>query len=138
MSEQPDGFDHRQYRDEVEQRWGRQAYARSNAWWESMSAEERGDWKARSHELGLAWIAAAQSGADPTGEVGQELAERHVAWLTGIPGTPAHEPGGDLTGYVLGLAEMYVADERFAASYGGVEGAAFVRAALQAYARANL
>jgi hypothetical protein len=30
---------------------------------------------------------------------------------------------------------MYVADERFAASYGGVDGAAFVRNGLVAYSR---
>jgi hypothetical protein len=30
---------------------------------------------------------------------------------------------------------MYVADERFAASYGGAEGATFVRDAMRAYAQ---
>jgi hypothetical protein len=41
-------------------------------------------------------------------------------------------------GYVIGLGEMYVADERFAANYGGEAGAAFVRDALRTYAEANL
>lgn len=45
-----------------------------------------------------------------------------------MPGTPAADPEGDLRGYVLGLAEMYVADDRFAANYGGAKGAEFVRA----------
>ena len=35
---------------------------------------------------------------------------------------------------LAGLADMYVADERFAANYGGVEGATYVRDALIAYA----
>jgi hypothetical protein len=39
---------------------------------------------------------------------------------------------------VLGLAEMYVADPRFAQNYGGPEGAAFVRDALRAYAERML
>ncbi len=33
---------------------------------------------------------------------------------------------------------MYVADERFAANYGGVDGASFVRDALTVYAEKNL
>ncbi|WP_010155471.1 MerR family transcriptional regulator, partial [Leucobacter chromiiresistens] len=49
----------------------------------------------------------------------QALAARHVAWLRGIPGTPAADPDGDVAGYVRGLGELYVADERFAANHGG-------------------
>ena len=34
-----DGFDHTQYREEVEQRWGKQAYgARSDRWWRGLEA----------------------------------------------------------------------------------------------------
>ncbi len=129
-----DGFDHTRYRDEVEQRWGKDAYARSDAWWRGMSAEDRGAWRTRMETLGRDWIAVAQDpGIAPGSAVAQELSRRHVAWLQGIPGTPAAEAGGDREGYVRGLAEMYVADERFAANYGGPEGAAFVRDALIAY-----
>lgn len=129
-----DGFDHTQYKDEVEQRWGKDAYARSNAWYRGMSDEERRNWLARAEQLGLDWIAAAEA-ADITPESpqAQDLAHRHIDWLRGIPGTPAAEPGGDLVAYVRALAEGYVADERFAANYGGVEGASFVRDALLAY-----
>ena len=67
----------------------------------------------------------------------QELARRHVAWLGGIPGTPGHG-ATPVKEYVLGLADMYVADERFAANYGGVEGATFVRDALHEYAARHL
>lgn len=129
-----DGFDHTQYKDEVEQRWGKDAYARSNAWYRGMSDEERRNWLARAEQLGLDWIAAAEA-ADITPESpqAQDLAHRHIDWLRGIPGTPAAEPGGDLVAYVRALAEGYVADERFAANYGGVEGASFVRDALLAH-----
>ncbi len=126
-----DGFDHTQYRDEVEQRWGGDAYARGDAWWRGLSADERAAWQERAAELGRDWIAAAEAGSDPASETAQQLARRHVEWLTAIPGTPAADPEGDLEGYVLGLAEMYVADERFARVYGGPEGAAFVRDALR-------
>ena len=48
------------------------------------------------------------------------------------PGTSAADPARDLTACMRGLAEMYVADVRFAANYGGVEDASFVRDALLA------
>ncbi|HEU5223326.1 MAG TPA: MerR family transcriptional regulator [Candidatus Lumbricidophila sp.] len=139
-----DGFDHTQYKDEVEQRWGNDAYASSDAWWRGMSADERAAWKAESQQLGADWIAAASDGIDPTGDRAQALAKRHVDWLRGIPGTPAapkHDiapPAEQIAAYVTGLAEMYVVDERFAASYGGVAGASFVRDALTHYAKRSL
>lgn len=129
-----DGFDHTQYREEVEQRWGADAYARSDAWWRGMSDEERADWQRRVAQLNQDWITASEAeGADPASSEAQTLARRHVDWLRSIPGTPASAPDGDVAGYVRGLADMYVADERFAANYGGSEGAAFVRDALHRY-----
>jgi DNA-binding transcriptional MerR regulator len=133
-----DGFDHTQYKDEVEERWGKDTYARSDAWWRGMGPAEQQAWKARVAGLGRDWIAAATGGVDPGSAGAQDLARRHVAWLTSIPGTPASDDGGDTRGYVLGLADMYVADPRFAANYGGEAGAAFVRDALRIYAGAHL
>lgn len=133
-----DGFDHTQYKDEVEQRWGKEAYARSDAWWRGMDAAEKAAWKARAEALGQGWIAAADSGIAPDSAEAQDLARRHVEWLTGIPGTPAAARGGDVKAYVTGLGEMYVADPRFGANYGGQAGAEFVRDALRIYADANL
>ena len=133
-----DGFDHTQYKDEVEQRWGRDAYARGDAWWRGMSEAERTAWQERTSQLARDWTAAAEAGVDPASDDAQALAQRHVEWLTGIPGTPAAVPGGDVKAYVLGLAEMYVADDRFAANYGGTAGATFVRDALTVYADARL
>ncbi|HEY9390096.1 MAG TPA: MerR family transcriptional regulator [Mycobacteriales bacterium] len=134
-----DGFDHTRYREEVEQRWGADAYARSAAWWESQSDTEKADWQRRVRELGQDWIDLARSGADPAGDQAQALAERHVAWLTSIPGTPAADGGrDDLKNYVVGLAGMYEADPRFAANYGGEQGASFVRRALEHHAETNL
>lgn len=133
-----DGFDHTQYREEVEQRWGADAYAESDRWWRGMRDDERQAWKERTAALGRDWLAAAESGVSPDSAAAQELARRHVEWLTGVPGTPAAQSGGDVKGYVIGLGEMYVADERFAANYGGEAGAAFVRDALRTFAEANL
>jgi DNA-binding transcriptional MerR regulator len=133
-----DGFDHTQYKDEVEERWGKDAYAKGDAWWRGMGAAEKQEWKSRAEKLGRDWIATAESGLAADSPEAQDLARRHVAWLTAIPGTPASESGGDVKGYVLGLGEMYVADPRFAANYGGEAGAGYVRDALRAYAEGNL
>ena len=129
-----DGFDHSQHQAEVEQRWGKDAYAKSGNWWREMGDEGRSQWQAEAAQLSAAWIAAAQDASiGHDSPAAQQLAARHVHWLRGIPGTPAAESQENLDGYVRGLAEMYVADERFAANYGGVEGAKFVRDALTAY-----
>ena len=137
-----DGFDHTRYRDEVQQRWGEKAYADSDRWWRGLSADEKSAWQQRVSDLGHDWIAAAESGAAPDSGEAQAVARRHVEWLTGIPGTPAAVPGGDVKAYVVGLGEMYVADPRFGANYatsaGGSSGAEFVRDALRVYADANL
>lgn len=131
-----DGFDHTVHREEVEERWGKSAYADSDRWWRSMSPGDRTGWLTDVAALNADWTAAAAAGTDPTSPAAQDLAVRHVAWLSGIPGTPGH--GGEPDpGYLLGLAEMYVADERFAANYGGVEGATFVRDALRAWVAAR-
>ena len=127
-----DGFDHTQYKDEVEQRWGADAYRRSDAWRRGMSDAEKQTWQADVSALGADWTAAAARGIDPASDEAQQLAARHVAWLTSIPGTPAGD-GGDVAAYVLGLGEMYVADPRFAANYGDTAGAEFVRDALATY-----
>lgn len=137
-----DGFDHTRYREEVEDRWGKKAYADSDRWWRGMTDAERADWQQRVSDLGRDWIAAAESGIDPASAEAQDVARRHVEWLTGIPGTPAAVPGGDVKAYVIGLGEMYVADPRFGANYatssGGTHGAEFVRDALRVYAEGNL
>lgn len=125
--------DHTVFRDEVEQRWGAKAYTDSDAWWRSMTDAQREAWKAESAQLLFDWQAAAAAGEEPAGEVAQALAARHVAWLSNIPGTPGYGQGGATEEYLVGLGEMYVADERFAVNYGGVTGATFVRDALVAF-----
>src|SRR5690606_9926760 len=39
-----DGFDHTQYKDEVEQRWGKDAYVRSDSCWSWLSDGDRQNW----------------------------------------------------------------------------------------------
>jgi MerR family transcriptional regulator, thiopeptide resistance regulator len=131
-----DGFDHTEYEAEVTERWGPEAYARSDAWWRGMDTDEKAAWKTRTADLARDWVAAAEAGEPADGPRARSLAERHVAWLTAVPGTPARIPG-DIDGYVRGLADMYVADPRFGRTYatsaGGSRGAEYVRDALHAY-----
>lgn len=42
-----DGFDHTVHKVEVEQRWSKEEYARSDAWWSGKSASEQAEWKSR-------------------------------------------------------------------------------------------
>jgi DNA-binding transcriptional MerR regulator len=133
-----DGFDHTQYREEVEQRWGKEADGQSDTWWRSMSAAEKGVWQQRQQALSADWQAAALRGVDPASDEAQALAQRQFDWLRGIPGTPGGGADAPPRAYFVGLAEMYVADERFAANYGGVSGAEFVRDAMLVFAERNL
>jgi DNA-binding transcriptional MerR regulator len=133
-----DGFDHTQYREEVEERWGSQAYADSDRWWRGLSDTDRRAWKDQAARLGADWRDAAACGIAPDSEEAQQLARRHAEWLGGIPGTPGSESGHPTKEYLAGLGEMYVADPRFSATYGGVEGATFVRDALAVYAERHL
>jgi DNA-binding transcriptional MerR regulator len=132
-----DGFDHTEHKEEVERRWGADTYATSDAWWRGMSDDERGAWKSTTARLATEWGAAASAGADPASDEAQELARRHVAGLGSLPGTPGHG-STPVKEYVVGLAEMYVADPRFAESYGGAQAATFVRDALHEYAARHL
>lgn len=124
-----DGFGHTQYEEEVTRKWGREAWESSDRWWRALDAPARAEWMERLRALNAAWQDAASRGIDPAGDDAQELAARHLAWLRGVPGAPA-DTDEHAAAYLRGLGEMYVADERFAANYGGVAGATFVRDAL--------
>lgn len=128
-----DGFDHTQYEAEVTERWGADAWAAGDRWWRSMTQDEQRAWQERLAELTAAWRSAAERGVAPDSAEAQALARRHADWLAGIPGTPKAPSGGPAREYLLNLGDMYVADPRFAANYGGEEGARFVRDALRAW-----
>ena len=127
-----DGFDHTQYQEEVEQRWGKDAYARSDRWWKGLGPQGQQAFKAEAKAIGDGWAAARTAGEPVDGPTAQALAQRHIAWIAA--GWGGVQPNAD---QILGLAEMYVADERFAANYGGVEGATYVHDALSSYVRTH-
>lgn len=130
-----EGFNE-QYKDEVITRWGEKSYKESNKWWTGKSEEERRTFMAEVKELNNAWAAAGRAGAQAEDETAQQLASRHIQWLRSVPGTPAAsaDPVQERM-YILGLAEMYVADERFAKNYQGY--AELVRDALKVFVDEN-
>lgn len=132
------GFDHTQYKDEVEQRWGKESYAESDKWYGSLSQTQKDDFLMASALLISDWNAAHASGAAPESDEAQALAKRQYDWLGTIPGAPRAPDDRALPDYFTGLGDMYVADDRFAKNYGGVEGATFVRDSIALYATQNL
>ncbi len=128
-----DGFDHTQYKEEVEQRWGAQAYADSDRWWRGLGAQGQQAFADEHVAIAAAWSELRAAGAPVDGPDAQALARRHHAWIAA--GWGNKPPNAD---QLAGLADMYVADERFAANYGGTEGATYVRDALTHYAITEL
>ena len=133
-----DGFDHTQYKEEVEERWGTDAYTKSDTWFSSLSPKEKSAFMKRSDELAAAWIDAANSGEAPGSAATQKVAHSHFEWLRDIPGVPGGGAGGLSKEYFIWMGQMYVDDPRFAANYGGQAGAEFVRDAMTVYAERNL
>ena len=133
-----DGVDHTEYKDEVDQRWGTDAYAKSDALYRSLSQDQKDDFMIASAELGADWAVADQDGVATDSDVAQALAQRHYDWLGSIPGTPRTHDGHPTKQYFTWMGEMYVSDKRFAKNYGGIGGATFVHDAMAVYAERNL
>jgi DNA-binding transcriptional MerR regulator len=128
-----DGFDHTAYKEEVVERWGSEAYAKGDKWWRGLSAQEKARFQAEQAAVQRDFVAASVSGAAVDSAEVLAITRRHydlivAGWQGRIPTAKQYE----------GLGAMYVADERFAANYGGPEGATFVRAAMAAYAARHL
>lgn len=128
-----DDFDHTLHRAEVEQRWGERAYADSDAWWRTLSAGERDDFRAQERHLARAWGEAFAAGVAPDSDDAQDLARMHEQWVSvGWGGRPVPPEA------LAGLGRMYVDDERFARHYGGVPTATLIRDALTIRAEAAM
>lgn len=124
-----DGFDHSQYQEEVEQRWGEQAWADGDRWWRGLSGDSKQAFAQEHVDIAAAWAAARAEGLPVDCPEVQAIAARHAAWIA--VGWQGRKPSAEA---LIGLGQMYVADERFAANYGGVEGAQYVCGGLEAYA----
>ncbi|MEV0584370.1 MerR family transcriptional regulator [Nonomuraea sp. NPDC050310] len=127
------------YKDEVIARWGERAFRVSNDWWHGKTLEQQRAWKRDAEDLVAAWVDLAKAGISPQSDKAQELAARHVRWLSRIPGTPTFDGDRERSiEMVIGVGDMYVDDPRYAGMYDDAAGAAFVQDALHAYARSGM
>lgn len=128
-----DGFDHTQYQGEVEERWGVDAYAKSDRWYRSLTAEQKAAVNQEQLDIQRNYATARAAGIAVDSDEVQAITRRQFDWTTvywnGTRPTAAQ---------FVGLGEMYVADDRFSANYGGVAGATFVRDAMAAFAEREL
>ncbi|WP_099331762.1 MerR family transcriptional regulator [Actinomyces minihominis] len=127
------GFDEAKYEDEVRERWGDNAWEGSVKRRQQMTKEELQADNQASLDINPALCRAADSGLDPAGEEFQGLVSKHHAWVMKMWG--GRVPG---SGAYRGLADMYVADQRFAATYGGQKNAEVIREAIEIWTVANL
>ena len=138
IGEMLDGFEHTQYKDEVEHRWGADSYSAGDGWWRAKSAAEKEAFADAMTALQADFGAAHRAGESTSGTVAHALAKSHVDWLSGIPGTPSNASGAT-DEYLMGLAEMYVSDERFRRNYDkfGEGTAEFVAESLRQFVQAR-
>ncbi|MFI6048080.1 TipAS antibiotic-recognition domain-containing protein [Nocardia sp. NPDC051321] len=130
-----DGFDHTQYKDEVIERWGKDAYESGDKWWRSMSEAQKKAHFQTHLDIAADYGRAHAAGLAPDSAEVQAIVARHRAWIgEGWQGEAV------LKEAFIGLGEMYVADPRFGANY-DVHGAGtveFVRDAMKVYAETQL
>jgi MerR family transcriptional regulator, thiopeptide resistance regulator len=136
MAEQMfDGFNHAQYKEEVVERWGADAYRAGDAWWRARTADEKKEYQDAHTRIAADYASAMAAGDAADSASVQAIVARHVDWLN----LAAEFTGGPITADRLRYyGDMYVGDPRFAANYGGLEGAEFVRDAFGHYADTSL
>lgn len=125
-------FDHSQYETEVRERWGDSAWEQSTTRRAAMSDAERSADDQRSLDVNAALREAAEQRLDPASTAFQGLVAEHYRWI-------AQQWGGKLPSAEVysNLADMYVADPRFAATYGGQRNAELIREAITVWIAAN-
>jgi MerR family transcriptional regulator, thiopeptide resistance regulator len=130
-----DGFDHTQYRVEVEEKWGADAYRKGDRWWRSKSKDEQRAYQAQHAEIAADYQTARDASESAGSATVQAIVARHVDWLN----LAADITGGVITAERLrSYGDMYVGDPRFAKNYGGLDGAEFVRDAFTYYSTHSL
>ncbi|MFD7847415.1 MerR family transcriptional regulator [Nocardia sp. NPDC059764] len=130
-----DGFDHARYKDEVIERWGKQAWDSGNQWWNAMSDAEKKAFQQVHLDIAADYGRAHAAGLPVDSDEVQAIVQRHHDWLGASPS------GGPVTAqYFNGLGDMYVADPRFAKNYDkhGDGTAEYVRDAIRVFSEVRL
>jgi DNA-binding transcriptional MerR regulator len=130
-----DGFDNTQYKDEVIERWGREAYEKGNQWWRSLSADGKNRHRQQQLDIASEFGTAHAGGRTPDSDEVQAITRRQYEWVT--IGWQGRRP---TAAQFAGLGQMYVDDPRFTANYDkhGEGTVAFIRDAMKVYAERNL
>ena len=130
-----DGFDHARHRQEVEERWGKEAWAKSDAWWRALDETEKRAFGEEQFAIARGFAEAMRAGRAPDGDEAQALARRQYAWIA--TAWNGRKPTAEA---FTGLGEMYVADPRFTKTYDAhAPGTAvYVRDAMRAFAEREL
>lgn len=117
----------KQYGKEIREKYGEETVEKSNAKLMNMTREEHEAVAKLAEEINSTLDQAMETG-DPAGELAQKAAGLHKQWITYYWSEYSKEAHA-------GLAEMYVADERFKAYYDKIRpGAAeFLRDAIKIY-----
>lgn len=117
------------YGEEIRNKYGNQTVDQSNSKLKDMTQEQYEEVVKLEQEV-LDSLKEAMTAGDPTSELGQKTASLHKQWISFYWQKYSKEAHA-------GLAEMYVADERFAAYYNKVQtGAAqFLRDAIREYTK---
>lgn len=127
-----EGFEQSQYEEEVQARWGdTRQYAETQRKWAGYSKEEKEAIKAEGGRLTVRMVSEDPNASPNDPHVQAAIGEYH-AYLNQYFYTCE-------VSYLRGLADMWVADPRFAANYEKVRtgGAAFVRDAVHIYCDQN-
>ncbi|MEN8654945.1 MerR family transcriptional regulator [Streptomyces sp. 21So2-11] len=118
------------YAQEVEERWGgSDAYRESRRRSASYTKEDWQRIQAEADAINRRFVALMESGAEPESPAAMDVAEAHRGWISANHYTCSYE-------IHVGLAEMYVADERFTRNIDRIKPglAAFQREAMLANA----
>jgi len=99
----------KKYSEEVRKRYGNEAVEKSYAKFKNMTMKEYEELKSLEQDIFDALAEGMKTG-DPSGEKAQKAADLHKRWLTYYWDEYSKEAHA-------GLAQMYVADERFKAYY---------------------
>jgi len=128
-----DGFDHARYKDEVIERWGKDAYTSGDTWWRSLTEAQKQRFGQDMLDIAADFGRAHAAGLPVDSDEVRAIAARQRDWIA--LSLQHKEVTADA---FIGLGEMYVADPRFGANYDvhGEGTAVYVRDAMTSYAEA--
>lgn len=87
-----DGFDHTRYKDEVIERWGKDAYESGDRWWRSLSEAEKQAFQQTQLDIAADFGRSHAAGLDAGSDEVQAITQRHYEWLTGVTRASARAP----------------------------------------------